>query len=240
VDLDTLSKEQRDAYWLQIQTEYETTGLSYRKLADKYGVSFHTLSKRAKREGWLAGKEDVKNSLKATVAAKLRQTTIDRQATCIANAIDAEMVTADNIINLALEAFQDPRQFYKYAIEEQTQRLERVMLKTATGKKTEKIIEAIQNEISSLRPTKTIDASNMSLEEINKAIKNAQSKKCLALAMNKDASKIIEEEEYFKKMKETMKPESTLNKIDKMIEELKNMKQTKEVVAQIEILQKLR
>jgi Leucine-rich repeat (LRR) protein len=106
--------------------------------------------------------------------------------------------------------------------------------------KTEKIIEVIQNEISTLRPTKTIDASNMSLEEINKAIKNAQSKKCLALAMNKDASKIIEEEEYFKKMKETMKPESTLNKIDKMIEELKNMKQTKEVVAQIEILQKLR
>ena len=38
--------------WKRIKAEYIAGGTSYRKLAEKYGVSFVTLSKVAKREGW--------------------------------------------------------------------------------------------------------------------------------------------------------------------------------------------
>ena len=38
--------------WVKIRYEYITTTISYRELAAKYHVSFTTLSKRAKREGW--------------------------------------------------------------------------------------------------------------------------------------------------------------------------------------------
>lgn len=38
--------------WLRIKTEYTTTTISYRNLADKHGVSFNTLQCRAKRERW--------------------------------------------------------------------------------------------------------------------------------------------------------------------------------------------
>lgn len=39
--------------WNAIKTEYITTNTSYRKLSDKYNVSFNTLQCRAKREGWV-------------------------------------------------------------------------------------------------------------------------------------------------------------------------------------------
>lgn len=48
----------RDADWLKIRLEYETTNTSYRKIADKHGVSFNTLKGRAKRESWVKSKEE--------------------------------------------------------------------------------------------------------------------------------------------------------------------------------------
>ena len=39
--------------WVKIKTEYITTDTGYRKLADKYGVSFRTLSQKAKDEEWV-------------------------------------------------------------------------------------------------------------------------------------------------------------------------------------------
>ena len=38
--------------WKRIKAEYIAGGISYRKLADKYGVSFNTLKTRAKEEQW--------------------------------------------------------------------------------------------------------------------------------------------------------------------------------------------
>lgn len=38
--------------WKKIKAEYIAGGTSYRKLAEKYGVSFNTLKTRAKEERW--------------------------------------------------------------------------------------------------------------------------------------------------------------------------------------------
>ena len=38
--------------WVKMRYEYITSTISYRELAAKHNVSFTTLSKRAKREGW--------------------------------------------------------------------------------------------------------------------------------------------------------------------------------------------
>ena len=39
--------------WKRIKAEYIAGGTSYRKLAEKYGVSFTTLQRKAKEEKWL-------------------------------------------------------------------------------------------------------------------------------------------------------------------------------------------
>lgn len=39
--------------WLEVKTEYITTDISYRKLADKYGVHYKVIADRGKAEGWV-------------------------------------------------------------------------------------------------------------------------------------------------------------------------------------------
>ena len=41
------------ADWQAIKTEYITTDTSYRKLAQKYGIHYKTISDRGKAEGWV-------------------------------------------------------------------------------------------------------------------------------------------------------------------------------------------
>ena len=40
------------ADWQKIKTEYLTTDTSYRELAQKYGVNYATIGKKASKEGW--------------------------------------------------------------------------------------------------------------------------------------------------------------------------------------------
>ena len=45
--------------WKQLKREYIAGGTSYRKLAEKYDVSFHTLRKQAAKENWKALRDEV-------------------------------------------------------------------------------------------------------------------------------------------------------------------------------------
>jgi isopentenyl diphosphate isomerase/L-lactate dehydrogenase-like FMN-dependent dehydrogenase len=64
--------------WKRIKAEYIAGGTSYRKLAEKYGVSPTTLTKVAGREGWVAARHqaeikktsEIINSVSSTEAKK--------------------------------------------------------------------------------------------------------------------------------------------------------------------------
>ena len=58
------------ADWKKIKTEYITTDTSYRKLAQKYGVSYQAICHRSKEEGWIAQREQHTNK---TVSKTLDQ-----------------------------------------------------------------------------------------------------------------------------------------------------------------------
>ena len=72
--------------WTKIRAEYISGGTSYRKLAEKYGVSFNTLKTHAVEEQWY----------------KLRQQKDKRTTTKIIEAVSAkEARKADKIIDAA-------------------------------------------------------------------------------------------------------------------------------------------
>lgn len=86
------------ADWDKIKTEYITTGTSYRKLAEKYGVGASTLFARASKEQWVEERERHKNktiaktlnaigSQQAQRAARL-QTVADKLLCKIEDAVD--------------------------------------------------------------------------------------------------------------------------------------------------------
>lgn len=59
--------------WLEIKNEYISTGTSYRKLADKYSVSFSTLQARARKEQWKKERDKQRDRIET----KIRQKTAD-------------------------------------------------------------------------------------------------------------------------------------------------------------------
>ena len=66
--------------WIKIRIEYETTNLSYRKIADKCNVSFNTLKGRASREGWAKSKEEAHHKITTTTRQKTVVKIADRNA----------------------------------------------------------------------------------------------------------------------------------------------------------------
>ena len=45
------------ADWQKIKTEYITTDISYRKLAEKYGLDQATIARKAKKEDWVSKRQ---------------------------------------------------------------------------------------------------------------------------------------------------------------------------------------
>lgn len=68
------------ADWQAIKTEYITTDTSYRKLAQKHGVSYQTICHRSKEEGWIAEREHHKNTTFTKTLEKISQQEANRAA----------------------------------------------------------------------------------------------------------------------------------------------------------------
>ena len=68
------------ADWQAIKTEYITTDTSYRKLAQKYGVSYQTICHRSKEEGWIEQREQHKNKTFTKTLEKISQQEANRAA----------------------------------------------------------------------------------------------------------------------------------------------------------------
>ena len=68
------------ADWQAIKTEYITTQTSYRKLAQKHGVSYQAICHRSKEEGWIAEREQHKNITFTKTLEKISRQEANRAA----------------------------------------------------------------------------------------------------------------------------------------------------------------
>ena len=68
------------ADWQAIKTEYITTQTSYRKLSQKYGVSYQAICHRSKDEGWIAQREQYLNETTTKTLDKISAQEASRAA----------------------------------------------------------------------------------------------------------------------------------------------------------------
>ena len=66
--------------WTKIKTEYITTDTSYRKLAQKYGVSYQAICHRSQDEGWIAAREQHTNKTITKAIDKISSKKADKMA----------------------------------------------------------------------------------------------------------------------------------------------------------------
>ena len=81
--------------WKKIKAEYIAGDTSYRKLAEKYGVSFSTLKEIARREKWT----DLKDQARHKADTKFADLMGERQANRSAKIIDVADMLLDKITN---------------------------------------------------------------------------------------------------------------------------------------------
>jgi len=98
--------------WEAIKSEYITTSISYRKLAEKWGVSFRTLADRAKREGWPIERDNYRNS----VVTRTVQIVSSRTSSTNANRLLRLQEAADSMSKVIAEIFNDTKQFNRHII----------------------------------------------------------------------------------------------------------------------------
>lgn len=77
--------------WSKLKREYIAGGTSYRKLAEKYGVSFSTLRKVAAKEGWT----ELRDKARAKADTKIINTVSSKEARKANKIIDV----ADRLLN---------------------------------------------------------------------------------------------------------------------------------------------
>jgi helix-turn-helix, Psq domain. len=70
--------------WLAIKNEYISTGISQRKLAKKYDVSFYTLQDRARKEHWFDDKTIQHDKIMTETLRKTAEWIADTEAERIA------------------------------------------------------------------------------------------------------------------------------------------------------------
>ena len=88
--------------WNKIKAEYLQGGTSYRKLAEKYSVSFSTLEKRARSESWAEQRKDVSEE----AAAKARQKIVSQRAKDI-ELLDRSRTLLIQKLHRTIEKFPD-------------------------------------------------------------------------------------------------------------------------------------
>ncbi len=64
--------------WSTIKSEYISSNISQRSIAEKYGVSYNTLKSRAVRESWAKEKEKVYRKITAKTSKKIQKAEFDR------------------------------------------------------------------------------------------------------------------------------------------------------------------
>lgn len=81
--------------WKKVKAEYIAGGTSYRKLAEKYGVSFSTLKEIARREKWT----DLKEKARYKADTKFADLMGEKQANRSAKILDVADMLLDKITN---------------------------------------------------------------------------------------------------------------------------------------------
>lgn len=98
--------------WTAVKTEYITTDTSYRKLAEKYGVSAAQICNRSKAEGWIAERERYLTAVYTK--------SVQKSATIESNRLARVMTATTKIIDIAMAALEDDEQFKRYIVSDDT------------------------------------------------------------------------------------------------------------------------
>lgn len=99
--------------WSVIKTQYITSAISYKKLAEEWGVSTRTLADRACREQWPRLRAEYRNKIVFSSVKKVEK----KESARAAEQLLKMRKSADRMSDVILRIFNDAEQFHRYIIQ---------------------------------------------------------------------------------------------------------------------------
>ena len=153
--------------WLEIKTEYITTDISYRKLADKYGVHYKVIADRGKAEGWVA--------LRSQHRDKTLTKTLDKISTKQASKLARIDTLTDKLLDKVERAIEElDLQMFKHV--DKTKEIE-----YNNPERPDKPTKEIIHEEEKYQEARTI-VDRAGLKQIASALRDIRRSKCCALS----------------------------------------------------------
>lgn len=153
------------ADWTKIRNEYINGNISQRKLAEKHGISYHTLRSRAEKEQWSDKREEQQRKITEKTAQKTAELLAEREAERLLRISNA----ADKLLEKIEAATEQLDQFVI------TNRVKQKEIKYATnrdgrGKPSKEIIKEIEDK----RIVRMEHLDRMGLKQLASALKDLQ------------------------------------------------------------------
>ncbi len=149
--------------WTKIRNEYINGNISYRKLAEKHGVSFHTLKGIATEEGWFEKRKEQKEKIRT----KTEQITAEKLAEKEANRLLRISDAADKLLAKIEEATEQLDQFI-ITNKVRQKEVKYVSSKAGYGKPSKEIIKEVEDK----RVVKADHLDRMGLKQLASALKD--------------------------------------------------------------------
>lgn len=150
-----------NADWAKIRTEYETTNISQRKLAQKYNINYGTLRYRTEKEGWHAKKRKVQRKISEKLTQKTIKKIIDEKERTLSIHFDV----SQKFMEIILEALKNESELYTFSEKIRTgkgrgffnEEMKEFILKSVNDKKIINLITAFEKVQKLQRQTLGLD-----------------------------------------------------------------------------------
>lgn len=170
--------------WQAIRTEYITSRISLKDLANKHGIRLATVTERSRTEGWV--------DLRKLYIDKAIRKTIDKESTKMANRLSKELAVADKISDVLTKALEDAEQFRRHIVQDKFISDNGGMDILTIEKTFDKYdMKAIQQAASALKMVEEMKRSMLNIQTMSEL--NRQKNEERKLAMEERRLKLEEE-----------------------------------------------
>lgn len=133
--------------WGKIETDYMVNDLSYRQIAEKYGISESTVARRGRKNSW----PEKRQQFATKVHTRALQKIASRRAGKEAKAISKVEALAEQLVGKLEEAMQDDKQLYRHILTTSSRAQQEQVLEKMDTKAVRDIAATMQTLADTLR-----------------------------------------------------------------------------------------
>lgn len=133
--------------WGKIETDYMVNDLSYRQIAEKYGINESTVARRGRKNEWPEKRQQFASKVHTRALQKIASRRVGKEAKALSRAEEL----AEKLLEELHGAMQDDKQLYRHILTTSTKGQKEAVLKKLDTKAVRDLAATVQTLTDTLR-----------------------------------------------------------------------------------------